>query len=668
MRRFWKTALAVFLVSAAVFLETPCQYTAETPVRVAVDPSLPPYQFIRDGECVGTHIDLLNRLAENSGLTLSYYPMANTTECMDALDRGEVDMVLGVILPARGSGALFYTQAVSQSSICMVIRDKDIDRVLNQDSGMTATYQDGTISMSFIKNFKTLRYIPVSSQQRAFELLTRGDANAMVGVRSSLLYQLEQSHLDDQYTIISNYMIPIEFSIKVRDGDRDLLRKLNDGLYRLRISGDYEQIHSQWVEDDADRYQELVQRAARVFLAAAAIAAAVIFFNLRLNHLLKRKVAEQTQTIRQANHDLQRQILETQKSNQVRNYIVESSPSGIIVFDRAFNITLFNNSACRLFDGAKLAAGQSVRQIPLVEKLLCRGESELFTPSAQFRNIEIAGRSSDGRNLSYRASMYLLNDPAENEPARGAILTIEDVTKENQLKEQEFERQKNLALNRMVASVAHEIRNPLMSIKTYAELIPAKRNNAAFQEQMAQYLPREVDRINGLVSSLIDYAKPRSQTRERVSVPAVIESCALLIEPMLKNKAIRLETSLEDGLEIVIDPGRLKQVVINLLLNGVEAIDEKRAKAGGAGLMDLKVHAYGEKRRCLIEISDQGVGMTEEQMRCAVEPFFTTKAGGTGLGLSLCKQFAEENGGSLQIWSEAGLGTKIVLTFERNES
>ena len=119
-------------------------------------------------------------------------------------------------------------------------------------------------------------------------------------------------------------------------------------------------------------------------------------------------------------------------------------------------------------------------------------------------------------------------------------MSIDDITEKLKLQQKIFNEDKNLALNQMIAGIAHEIRNPFMSIKTFIELIPLKINNKNFQKQLTEIVPKEVDRVDNLIRNLIDYSKPEDNIKENIDLFEIIKSSIALIEPTLKQNKINL--------------------------------------------------------------------------------------------------------------------------------
>lgn len=659
-----KAAEITLLTLLFMLFFQPHGYSVETILKVAVEPNLPPYQFTENGEYIGVHIDLLNSIAKKYNFIIEYVPVKNSIEAAESLTNGEVDIVLGIINNSSLKFKKEATDSISQSSIFMITLDEKVDDLRNNmNTGkLTAVLQNDTIGYSYISEMNYLRYTVVSNQVRAFNLLKEKKADVLVGVKNSILYQLEKSNLEEDYTIVSNYMVPIEYTMITKPGDKELLYKLNNGLKELRISGEYEKIHDKWINEGKYIIKETIKRISFLAFIIFVTVAVIIMINIRINKLLRKQVDEKTRELQETNKNLENQIIETRNNSELKNRIVESSPNGIIVFDRDFNITLYNQSACNITSLKELP--QSIFEIELLNNLLKDKIDKLFLENTEFINEEITLKNENNDNISYRYNIYHLYD--FDGSIRGAILSVDDITKELKIKEQVYEREKNKALNQIIAGIAHEIRNPLTSIKTFVELIPIKRDNRQFQSQMAEFVPKEVDRVNNLIKNLIDYAKPEKNNKEKVSISEIVKSCTVLVNPVLENKKIELNVDEEDGLTLLADKNQLKQVLINVLLNGFDSMIEKiKLNENKNEKLNMKIKTWKSEENIYIQITDEGMGMTDEQIKKSTEPFYTTKSGGTGLGLALSKQFVEENNGEMIIESEPQTYTKITLRFRR---
>ncbi len=653
----------IFIISmiSFVFLNITEASEIETILRVAVNPNLPPYQFVEDEQIVGLHIDILDNIAQEHKLIIEYVPKENDTEALKALVNGEVDLILGVL---NGNGYNNLTDNISQSSLIMVASRQNAETI--KDSiyygKYIAAFEERTFDFSFVHELRKFRYLIVSNQVEAYEKLVSKKVDAIVGVRNSILYQLEKDNIISDYTIINNFMLPIEYSIEVKNGDEDLLNKINFSLQEMRISGEYENIYNRWINEDKYIKNTALERFFKISLVLSAIIILLFLVAIRINQMLKKQVYEKTRELQEANTDLEKQIIQTRNYNELTNLIVENSPSVIIVFDRDFKITIFNKSASYLTGIKSIVIGENILSIPLIKSVIGKIIDNIFREDTIFLNEEIKIKN-DNEIRNYRYSIYkLFNNEGE---IRGAILSIDDITEKLKLQQKIFNEDKNLALNQMIAGIAHEIRNPFMSIKTFIELIPLKINNKNFQKQLTEIVPKEVDRVDNLIRNLIDYSKPEDNIKENIDLFEIIKSSIALIEPTLKQNKINLIIEKEGRHIVYADKDQLKQVFINILLNGYDSMIEKKRLNENAE-MNMYIKLWVDKDYSVIQIKDEGIGMTEEQIERATEPFYTNKSQGTGLGLYLTKQFVEENGGTILIESSLSEFSQITLKFRRS--
>lgn len=209
------------------------------------------------------------------------------------------------------------------------------------------------------------------------------------------------------------------------------------------------------------------------------------------------------------------------------------------------------------------------------------------------------------------------------------------------------ERSANL---QVAAGLAHEVRNPLTAVKGFLELTLAHRSEVP---QFAGVALRELDRA---ISLLEDYSllsrAPKIQPTQAVSVSGLLSEAALVARGLTTAgpEIIIDHTDSEPGLQTLADPPRLKQVLLNLCRNAVEAMPE-----GGI----LRLRALREGREVVLEVSDTGVGVPSSEKGRIFEPFYTTKETGTGLGLSVCRRIVEAHGGRLTLHSQPGHGTSF---------
>ena len=239
------------------------------------------------------------------------------------------------------------------------------------------------------------------------------------------------------------------------------------------------------------------------------------------------------------------------------------------------------------------------------------------------------------------------------------------MTEEENRRSEIYEANKNQTLNRLIAGIAHEIKNPLMSIQAFASILREQGNDKDFQESFAQYVPQEVGRINRLIESLINYAKPVNGIKERVDAQRLTNECVYLVSASVKNKQIPFPCHNAVSAYIQVNRDQIKQALLNLLINSIESVEERLALESDSR-PSILVTVVKENGTVRISVRDEGTGMNDESIQNCIEPFYTTKKTGTGMGLSLAKQFVTENGGQFHLTSQLDVYTEISMLFKED--
>jgi len=216
------------------------------------------------------------------------------------------------------------------------------------------------------------------------------------------------------------------------------------------------------------------------------------------------------------------------------------------------------------------------------------------------------------------------------------------------------------AVATLAAGMAHEIKNPLTSIKTFTEYIDKKYDDSEFRLKFKKIVGSEVDRINAIVSSLLDFAKPRPLSLKKIQVNKLLEeTLALMSNDFIRGK-VDVVRGYVSGSENIIkaDPNRLKQAFLNLFLNAMDAM-----KNGGKLVINTRLSDRGNSLEVII--TDSGGGISQEELLHIFDPFYSCKETGTGLGLSITHGIIKEHGGQISCESETGRGTKFIITLPR---
>jgi signal transduction histidine kinase len=213
------------------------------------------------------------------------------------------------------------------------------------------------------------------------------------------------------------------------------------------------------------------------------------------------------------------------------------------------------------------------------------------------------------------------------------------------------------AIGTMAAGLAHEIRNPLVSIRTFTQLLPERIEDDEFRNQFLDLTLSEVDRICALINELLTFARPAPAELHPVELPDCLERICLLLGSQARNRGVTLVTDFEtDGGVVTADEDQLKQVFMNVILNAIQACGD-----GDRVEVRLSRAEYGAREYVRVEVVDDGCGMDAELRQNIFNPFFTTRGEGTGLGLSIAHQMVTRHGGSIDVESEIDSGSTFRI-------
>jgi len=213
------------------------------------------------------------------------------------------------------------------------------------------------------------------------------------------------------------------------------------------------------------------------------------------------------------------------------------------------------------------------------------------------------------------------------------------------------------AIATLAAGMAHEIKNPLASIKTFAEYLPMRYDDPAFRTKFSKIISQEVDKMNALVHRLLEFAKPATPHLEPVRLSQVVNDTLEFLQGALVQKQITVQVAFAQTDEVLADTVQLKQVFLNVLLNSIEAL-------GGTG--QIHIATTQQNGSVHATITDTGSGIAKDDLPRVFEPFYTTKPRGTGLGLSVVHSIVREHGGRIAIESERGQGTTVEISLPLN--
>lgn len=341
--------------------------------------------------------------------------------------------------------------------------------------------------------------------------------------------------------------------------------------------------------------------------------------------------------------------------------VLENMGNGLIAVDPSGIITTFNSAAERLTGlAAGKVLGKKAREVldPAISGLMLQ---TMETAEAK-GEVELEIHANEViRYVSCNTAV--LETPESGR--RGAILVMSDVTQIKELEREKSQIQRLASLGQVAAGMAHEIKNPLVSIKTFAELLPEKYEDPGFRINFSRIVSQEIERISNLVTELLGFARTSRLHCEEVNAGALMDEVLLLLSPQLDNQNIRVYKQYDPRVRpLWADKNQLKQAFFNVCLNGIQAMS-----AGGELRVSILAESGGNQSdkgsaptggKVKIVVEDTGVGISAKEKDRVFDPFFTTKPEGVGIGLSISHKIVVDHGGTIQIRSRQGEGA----TFE----
>lgn len=340
-----------------------------------------------------------------------------------------------------------------------------------------------------------------------------------------------------------------------------------------------------------------------------------------------------------------------QDANAFAREVVTSLPVGLIATDPEGRIAFFNAAAEKI-TGIPLKQARGRLPEDVLPAHWC-GIREAITQGK--RVIEREMECAFGPDRTVPVSLSASRIVNEDDTLVGHVIILRDLGEIRQLQEEIRRTEKLAALGGLAAGVAHEIRNPLSSIKGLASYFGSKFPEGSEDREASRVMTDEVDRLNRVISELLDFARPSELTRRPTDIPLLLSHSLKLIAPdaMAKNITIKQEINIDPACRPVIDADRFSQCLLNLYLNAIQAMPT-------GGQMQIRGWTAGDGAIHLA-ISDTGEGIPEGRQRHIFDPYYTTKPKGTGLGLAIVHKIVTSHGGRIRVQSRPGQGARFHI-------
>lgn len=441
----------------------------------------------------------------------------------------------------------------------------------------------------------------------------------------------KQDLMEQYMSILNDYLAGAGEAALLRA--HDLGRKaIANGIGVLEMAEFYFQSFNEVIKQTSMSKEQvqIIRRLAELFME-----------NLSIYEMIKGNYIETSTMLRQLN--------ETLGNNErlIKN-IFAAIPSGLLVYDRTTGkVISANRSLCEKFclepeDITGKLLGEVLNLIGLPQEV-----KELITKNSNISRLEC--RCNSPSVGEFLLEISLTGERLEKEEE--LLLMFEDITERKQI-EQEMDRLERLKLvGEMAASISHEIRNPMTTVRGFLQILGGKKKYILDKDYF-DLMIEELDRANSIITEYLSMASNKTVDRKKTSLNTVVKAIYPLIsaDALITNNNIELE--LGDIPELLLDQKEIRQLILNLTRNGLEAMQCSGNK--------LVIKTYAENGEVVLAIQDEGTGIDPDILKKLGTPFFTTKKKGTGLGLSVCYSIAARHNARIEIVSNKNGSTFLV--------
>ncbi|MGZ4965786.1 MAG: ATP-binding protein, partial [Chthoniobacterales bacterium] len=356
---------------------------------------------------------------------------------------------------------------------------------------------------------------------------------------------------------------------------------------------------------------------------------------------------------------------EVQNAKIYNDILLQNLTTGVVAAGSDGRISVFNQEAEQI-TGLKADSliDQPIVYLPGPLQNLLR---ETLSSGERQENKELMLDSEEGTVVA-RASSSIFH--GQDGRMLGALVVLTDITAVKRLELQIRRSDRLASLGTLSAGMAHEIKNPLVSIKTFAQLLPERYQDSDFRDTFSNLIGHEIDRIDTLVNQLLRFARPAKPLLKPLHVHEVLEKSLMLVAHRLYQKEIKLSRLWKANVDTIrADGDQIEQVFLNFFLNAMDAM-----KHGGELTVATEIRSAqefalfngtngdsGAKEVLRITVRDNGEGIQSDHLAHVFDPFFTTKDYGTGLGLSVVHGIIQEHGGQIEVESELSKGTSFHI-------
>ena len=656
----WLAAAVMLLLAPSVRAQD-----ASTPLRqrklvVGGDADFPPYEFLdADGEPTGFDVELFEAVAEVMDLQVEIH-LGPWNEVRQQLEAGEIDAVVGMHHSVERDERVDFSSPYAMAQYAVFVRAGQEGITGARDlAGRAVALQEGALVQDMAEQLGiSSTMVLVTGPERALQGLAAGQYDAALLFQHQGLYLSRTLELDN-IEVVGPPLAPREYCFAVAEGDRELVTALNEGLAVVEATGRYNELQKRWLgvlEPKGWSWRRSLEVMAWILIPAAL----VVLLALAQAWILQRRVAQRTRQLVEELAERRRAEEALARERERLLVTLRSIGDAVITTDRQGNIELMNRVAEALLGQSLVEARGVLLEVvlPLLEP-----ERDMPLPSITRRILE----HGEPRVLVHAARLDVEGQPLvsvgaspildHSQERQGVVVALRDITAQRRLERELARAEKLESVGLLAGGIAHDFNNILTGVMGHISLAKAKLGAEHAVQEHLDKAEGATRRARGLTQQLLTFSKGGAPVRRLLAMDHLITEA---VDLALAGTAVRPELELASDLwPVEGDPGQLLQVLHNLLLNAAQAQPEGGSVILRAANLELGAeHPSGLEPGWYLrlELYDEGPGIPEEVAQHVFEPFYTTKASGSGLGLTTAYSVSRQHGGWLGLDPEARCG------------
>ena len=632
-----------------------------------------PYEFINDkNEPDGYNVELTRAIARQAGLEVDI-ELGQWSDVMRELETGKIDALTGMLFSDERDAVFdFSIPHVVISYAVFVRKDSTFQNPMDLMGKEVIVVKNVYAHDWLTRNDFTSHVVTVARPEEALQLLSQGRHDCAVLARLHGIDLLRSLDIDNLKTV-GPPVLTQKMGFAVKAGNADLLAKINEGLYRVQASGEYDRIFRKWFSVyDQKRFQDrLVQIGKLVGLPLIVLLVLVGLWIRSLKHL----VASRTQALKES------QIL--------LNRIVQGTPLPTLVLDRNGKVLLWNRACEELTGISAAAAADRFQHHPqkeettdpymlklLREKIPDDSEGHRMSARPKFLKkfpdaieLEVCIPQLGDAGCWFYGTIVRFCD--EQGHPIGIIETWQDLTERKNLEKQLARAQRLEAMGRLAGAIAHDFTNFLQAILVFTDTAKFEISANSPIRYHLEGIQKTVFRAKELINQIKVFSRQNLLAPKPIQLKAVVEKAVASVKTIVSDK-IDLRLSIDTDARIMADEVPIIQVVSNLCMNAVDAMADTGGRLTvGLSTLELTQETAGRHPElrpgayAKLTVADTGKGIPAEHLERLFEPFFTTRKreGGSGMGLAIVHGIVKGYDGVISVESRVGMGTLFEILW-----